>query len=263
MRLLSRYRFALLCAATLAVSAVPADAALMTSSIEPSGSWIRADQPDNGIAIQGGDDGPGIGSDIFFLGSVNGTDNFRALMSLDLSSLPTGAQITDVSFTILTQRDILSDVSANNFDATMILQLLDVTPDYTGTAPTWNNYTDALAWTTPGGDFAPSILAQSDQDINLTTVAVNDVFTFSSTASLVSAAQAAFDANESFDVILRAPDLENVSGRSLARFNGPGRGSSGSPPIFAITYTVIPEPASVSTFAVLLFGGLLARRRTV
>lgn len=246
-------------ALAISPSATVCEASLVTS-IEPTGSWIRQDNPNDSPGIQPGDDGV-EGSDIFFLGSVNGTANFRSIMSLDLSSLPAGSQISAISLTMVAQKDGNSDLSANNFDVPLTLQRLTVTPEYSGTVPTWNNYTDSQTWTTPGGDFSAPVLASSDQDMNLNTVETGDIFTFSSTNELVAAAQDAFDADETLDLMLRAPGLEDVSGRTLARFNGPGKGSNAGPPIFTVTYAAIPEPTMAPLFASVIATSWLVRAR--
>ncbi|MEM6459626.1 MAG: PEP-CTERM sorting domain-containing protein [Planctomycetota bacterium] len=224
----------------------PASPVSFTTGVTPgsTGNWIREDSTGSDTS----------GSTILFVGGLgNGSGSpsaTRALLSYDLSTLPDFAEVTAVSLVLTVEANDASSVS--NPGETMSLQELTTTPT---TSSNWATSDGSTAWTTPGGDFLPTVLSTSNAG-NPDTAATGDQFTFGSTSDFIDAVQSAVDGDGVLDLIVTAPGLEGDATRGLFRFNN-GFASASNP---TLTVTFIPEPASALLIGL---GGvlILARQR--
>ena len=196
--------------------------------------------------------------DFIFAGNNGGNSPRRSLIEFDLSAIPTGATITNVTFTAF---------MSQGTPANLNVSLHRVTADWgesTSDAPggegggtaavagdaTWtDNFFGSSNWTNNGGDFVASASA---------TTVVGDVGSYSwSSAGLVSDVEDWLDGtNANFGWIL----IGDESGATTAkRFNS--RTNSTSPLSLTVEFTSVPEPASGLLLATFMFGYGATRRK--
>ena len=195
--------------------------------------------------------------DFFHVGNNGGNAPRRGLIRFDLSSIPTGATITNVTLSAFVSQGNMTDVD---------ISLHRLTADWgesTSDAPggegggtaaaigdaTWNeNFFGTSNWANAGGDFAATASAS-------TIVGANGSY-FWSADGLVNDVQSWLDGGTgNFGWILIG---DETAASTSKRFNS--RSNSGNNPFLTVEFSTIPEPSS----AVLLSGGvaaLLIRRR--
>ncbi|MEM6314786.1 MAG: DNRLRE domain-containing protein [Planctomycetota bacterium] len=235
--------------ATLGLFPALAPAAMLdfTTGVTPgsTGNWIREDNTGSNTS----------GSTILFVGGLgNGSGSpsaTRSLLSFDLSTVPDLAVINSASLVLTIEANDASSVSSPG--ETLSLQELTVTPTVSSN---WATSDGSTAWTTPGGDFLPTVLSTSNAG-NPDTTSEGDLFTFASTIDFTAAVQGAVDGDDVLDLIVSAPGLEDDATRGLFRFNNGF--TSASNPTLSLDFTVIPEPASALMVGV--GGALLLTRR--
>jgi hypothetical protein len=215
--------------------------------------------------------GPGI-----FAGT-NGTNSpRRGLISFDLSSIPAGAIITDVQFTLtLGQVAGSGGAGSGGNPVDRLISMFRLTTNWgegttgsTATAiggtgqgfaanvgdATWNAAAyQQTNWTTPGGDY----ISTASASLAMQGTTVGTAYTWLSTAALVADVQGWLDdpsTNFGWELI----NADETGTQSFYSFytsewsDRPG-GSAAQEPQLQITYT-IPEP---STYALLAVSGLV------
>lgn len=188
-------------------------------------------------------------SQILFAGdTTTANDYLRSAVAFDLNNPALiGATITSATLT-LTVRG--SDTSSEN--ATITLNLHELTSSFTNDGVTWSSRNGTDNWTTGGGDFGAALASATG---NPRTATSGSTVNFSS-AGLASAAQ---DAIGGTFYLLAKSAVENNTARNLFQFASSRNVINSSPgPVLTIEY--IPEPSSA------LLGGiglvaLLRRRR--
>lgn len=197
----------------------------------------------------------GMGS-AFFAGKTQQGQIRRGLMAFDLSALPAGAVVTDVSLTL----HVSASAPGSGTDAFGLHRVLAdwgegtsvSEPGGTGVASTTGDATwihrfyNTQMWATPGGDFAPA--ASGTQDVGI------PGFYAWSSAGLAADVQAWLaDPTANFGWILVGGEGANGTAR---RFDSLQAQDPSARPMLTITY--IPAPGAAGLAAV---GGLMAARR--
>jgi hypothetical protein len=241
-----RFRSAMV--ATAALASVGAQAAIVD---------ILASK-DNSIYSESGSlsnaTGPGI-----IVGRTATGNLRRGLIAFDIASVvPVGATINSVSLKLyMSQTNIaLSNVSVHRLLQDWGQGTSFSSPGGAGAAatpgdPTWvNNFYNTSTWTTAGGTFAAVASATSSGP--------ELAFTTWSSASLAADVQSMLNTpGQNFGWILVGDEAVNGS---AIRYGSKENTDPAKRPILSVTYTPVPEPA---TMAVLAFGalGLLRRRQ--
>jgi hypothetical protein len=234
-------RFAPLAVAAI-VTLIPTLTLAATLSLTPS--------KDNTLyqPLAGEENSNGAGETLY-TGSSNHTPiTHRALLAFDLaSSLPAGSTITSATLTIT-----VGDAPRNSPQQTLQLQRLTADwgegtsntgdPGGQGVPATPNDATwdfrffPATPWSTPGGDFSPT-LSSSALAHGLGT------YTFPSTPQLVADLQSFLDSPSSnFGWTLRADESTPGSSLGIESRENPDPSLR---PTLSITYTPLPEPATL------------------
>jgi hypothetical protein len=200
-----------------------------------------------------------LGGTVNLLGgtTMNGANN-RPLLRFDLSSLPAGATITDVTLT-------LTDLSGGTFPASTF-ELHRVLVDWgegdktgnqgqpasTGEA-TWNSRLHNIAdWAAPGGAAGTDYAAAISGATLISPALGTNVYTFTSTASMVADAQLWFDtpgANFGWLLISDGEGTAQTSRRFASSEDTLGRA-----PVLLVEFAAVPEPGTLA----LLSGAALA-----
>jgi hypothetical protein len=169
----------------------------------------------------------------------------RALLLFDIAgNIPAGSIINSVSLTLN-----VTAVPSGGLNSTFDLNRLLASwgegngSDHGGSPAgagqvTWNNRfgTSGSPWSTSGGDFSSTTSASRS-------IAGLGSYTFASTAGLVADVQAWLTSPASdFGWVLRSES--EVTGTTIRRFGS--RNSGASAPTLTISYTSIPEPATIS-----------------
>ncbi len=193
-------------------------------------------------------------SELLFAGDTTSTTNglMRSVLAFDLSNpVLTGATINSATLTFTVRN------TDNGENATMTLNLHELTSSFTNGGATWTSRDGTNDWTTPGGDFNASVLASFTG--NPTTVSPGDEVDFSG-SGLTTAVEDSIGGTLN---LLMKSATENHTTQNLFRFAST-RNTLGNPdypgPVLTIDYTPIPEPSAA------LLGGLgllalLHRRR--
>lgn len=191
-------------------------------------------------ASQGNQSGNGS----MLIGQTTTTDDFlRSVMSFDLSDpLLAGATINSVTLTFtVSQTDASSSAGAVDLD------LHELTQGFDESTVTWT-----VPWTTPGGDFSPSVLASLSADP--TTVSNNDELSFTSVALTNNIAS---NVGDSVDLISKLAVEDDVA-RKIFFFYRTG---SSRRPTLTVDYTTVPEPSAYAMMAGVVVLGVVACRR--
>ena len=178
----------------------------------------------------------------------------RGVLGFDLSAIPSGQAITSVSLTLVVDS---GDNSSNlaSLGPIDLHEIAGLGDDFIETEVNWFNRRAAAPWTTPGGDFNPTVLASvAAFDPTL----AGAVKTWGTSAAFVAAAQAALDAAVPLQLLLRSPSTEAglTTGEVFARFHSDDSASLALRPFLAIDFepaAQVPEP---STLVLLALGGL-------
>jgi hypothetical protein len=207
-----------------------------------------------------------LGGTVNLLGgtTMNGARN-RPLLRFDLSSIPAGATITNVTLT-------LTDLSGGTFPASNF-QLHRLLVDWgegtktgnqgqsaeTGEA-TWNSrFHNTTAWSAPGGgagtDYATAVSGATLVSPALGT----NVYQFQSTAALVADAQMWLNtpaANFGWILISDGEGAAQTSRRFASSEN-----TAGLAPVLCVEFTAVPEPGKTALLIVSALGIVLHRAR--
>lgn len=193
-----------------------------------------------------------------FVGQLSATNAMHALFAFDLSSVPVDATINSVSF-VLRQ----SSEDGSSAVATISLSLHQLTQAFVENQASWTNRVTGTAWTTPGGTYDSTVLSTASVRTRPSQAPVLTLpveHTWASSASFVSAVQAAADSSNSIGFLLKDA-VESNAARELLKFSS----KEGTlAPQLVIDYTVaaIPEPSSAAALAGLaVLGGVISRRR--
>lgn len=227
--------FALAC--FCAASGSQAAVITFQQGVSPTGSyagndatWARSDQP---TVNQNGSGNLLAGN------SASGAD-FHSFISFDLSAIPAGSTINSVSLTLAQFADAGSGATPVQLD------LLQLTRVFVETQVTWNIYSTGNNWTTPGGDFNPTILSSITASAQPTASRV-----FGSSGSFVSVVQSAVNAPQPLELMLKLNDESGLT-RNLFFFGNDEQATSTNRPLLTIDYTAVPEPSA----CLLALGGL-------
>jgi hypothetical protein len=251
---MNAFRYALL---TFALLATPSFATASTANLTPSKDTSIFD----GTAFTNNSAG---GQTKIYVGS-NGMSPFparRDLLEFDLTSIPAGSVITDVSLTLT--------LDSSGSTVPRLISIYRTNTEWGegsvssgggngGTAgagdATWNSSQNPTAWGTPGGDHDPTASAS----FTVAGEAPGTTFTLlaSSNPTLLSDVQSWFGdatSNHGWELINSA---EGAS-QSVKSFSSK-EAAAGIRPLLSITYT--PEPAALGMVIMALLLGLLHRRR--
>lgn len=216
------------------------------------------------------------GGPAIFAGTNGNNSPRRALLSFDLTSIPSDAIITDVQLTLT-----LALVSGGS-PGSATISLYDLnrawgegTAGSTATAvggtgngfaagtgdATWNAAAfSSTAWTTAGGDHATT----ASSTLLLTGTTVGTAYTWTSTAQMVADVQgwvAAPSANFGWQLInANEATANSVYAFYSSEWHTFSGGLASQEPVLQVTYSV-PEPGPAVLLGFALGGGLLTRRR--
>jgi hypothetical protein len=221
--------------------------------------------------------GPGL-----FAGTNVMTSPRRALISFDLSNIPSNAIITGVQLT-LTVGQIAGSGGGGGSTSTRTIGLFEITSSWgegtnqsgstsiggTGQGAaanagdvTWSErFHGTTNWSTAGGDFVSTASAS----LALVNAAVGSSFTWGSTAQLVADVQGWLNnpsTNNGWELINADETNATTFDAFYSREATSAGATSGQLPSLQVTYTV-PEPASASLVAFAALGLFSARRRRV
>lgn len=196
------------------------------------------------------------GAGEFVYAGASGAGPRRALLAFDIAAaVPAGATIDSVSLTLhLSRFSLFSDGN----DITLHRVLADWgegtsdagDPGGFGATPTpgdatWDHrFYDDVFWTTPGGDFDPTVSGNTFVDVVL------GHYTWSSTPQMVADVQNWLDnPSSSFGWLLMG---DEGTPNSAKRFDSRENIVPAYRPQLVIEYTPIPEPAGLTVLALLL-----------
>lgn len=197
--------------------------------------------------------------DAMFVGRTRQGNVRRALVSFDVSSIPAGSVITDVSLQLWMAQTTSGPVDVSAFRLTSDWGEGPSVGDGVGGGMgsdaqtgdvTWlHTFFNTGLWATPGGDFAGAASATAEVD--------QAAYCIWSGAGMVADVQAWVDGTAgNFGWILIGN--ETTSG-SAKRFGSSESFDSGAWPKLVVEYTPVPGPAGAGVFGVA--GMVLARRR--
>jgi hypothetical protein len=183
-------------------------------------------------------------------GTVPGPTAFRSLEAFPLTGIPAGSTINSVTLTLTIRGNPVSNVLNNTYT----YNLHELVGSATEAGATWNNRdtTGPVAWTTPGGDYFPTVL--SSFDANPSVQVAGNTFVFSSSAAFVAAAQAALDGSGTLYMLAIAPVSEVASGETRINFASDDFATVAFRPLLTVDYTPIPEPSAILLFGVGIVG---------
>jgi hypothetical protein len=185
----------------------------------------------------------------------------RALMLFDIfDNLPAGATINSASLTLS-----VVGVPSGGFNSTFDLNRILASwgegngSDHGGSPAgpnqaTWNNRlgTSGSPWTTPGGDFSPTVSASR-------AITSFGSYTFGSTANLIADVQSWLTTpGSNFGWLLRSESEARAT--SIRRFGS--RDDAVNSPSLVISYTVVPEPGVCALAGLCVTAWTLRSRRT-
>lgn len=194
-------------------------------------------------------------------GGTAGNANRRAVVAFDISMIPAGAIVdsVEVSFTTGTRVNAANDFSLYKLTQDWGEGTSDAGGQEGGGAPstpgdaTWiHSSFDSTFWSASGGDFAGSPSATTTFGGNTDTTEV-----FGSTPDLVSDVQDWLDNGGNYGWVLIGNE---VSSNTAYQFHS-RTSSLGAGPVLEVTYTVIPEPATVGLLALALASSTALGRR--
>jgi hypothetical protein len=238
-------------AAALACLASTAPAAVITfqtGTLPASGytggnsTYIRSDQATSNFG----------GQTSFIAGNVVSGADLHGLISFDLSLIPAGSTINSVSLTLFRNQDATSQ------SVSVQLDLLALTQPFTETGATWNTYNGTNAWTTPGGDYNPTVLSS----FSANPASASSFQTFATSASFVTASQAAVNGSQPLYLIVKLDDETGLN-RHIFNFSSDDNASLGQRPSLTIDYTPVPEASTALLALIGAFGlGMRGRSRS-
>ena len=189
------------------------------------------------------------GRDLVLVGKSATSGNFfRSVLSFPLTGIPANATLTGVSLDLWTHPTQVGTGSV----AALELRELAATPVEgsgnsstdaavgAGTGATWLNRTATTAWTSPGGDFGPTVLS-TVAGFNTTTLGVQK--TFPSTAAFLAAAQAALAAGQPLNLMLLSPLTESGPSAAFTRLASDDHPTVAQRPRLTLVWSVNPAPA--------------------
>jgi len=204
-----------------------------------------------------------FGSTTLVAGTNANYNPARALFSFDLSSIPAGATITQVSVGITETQHPDPDQHGGPVDSNFDLYPLlvpwgqgsgagkDGAPAEAGDA-TWNSNQLGLAsWSTPGGQAG---VDYASNPVTTTFVSGLGFYVWGSTEDFVAAAQGWLDDPSTNFGLIMVSETEYTpgTGRRFGSIDSPG--GSVAPPVLTVDYIVAPEPGT----GLLLLIGILA-----
>ena len=198
--------------------------------------------------------------DQFLVGRVN-NQPLRALFSFDLPQLDPTSVIQSASLDLWT----ISTAGVGTVGAVQ-LRSLNATPvegtgdgisatNGAGTGATWLSRTGSVAWTSPGGDFGATVLssvAGYDATVPLAQK------TFVSSASFVSAAQAAVNAGTPLNFLALSPTTEAGSSNSYSRLCSDDVSTEAQRPRLTLTFVGNFAPSLSATIPPVVTRGVPA-----
>lgn len=209
-----------------------------------------------------------FGSDTTVLVGVKpgtGGGLLRTVMSWDISAIPSNATITNATMTLYENSS--NDTTSGSTNVTLELRKLSTA--FTESSVTWQS-----PWTTAGGDFdaSPAGLLGS---VNLNPNEDPTTFVYGSAANsaafsgsaLTAATQSALSSGTLSVILKAASATETGATREIFFFtsddstNGIPNTSDSARPFLSITYTAVPEPASVALMGFAGLFPLLGRRQ--
>jgi lysophospholipase L1-like esterase len=177
-----------------------------------------------------------------------GSNNFRTILSFNVSTIPTASIITGVSLDVWT--DPTSTTAAPGTIGTLELHSLNATPvegtgdgltagSGAGTGVTWlsrtGGTTGANLWSPAGGDFAAGVLSSVP---GFLTSSPNVKKTFVSTADWVANVQTAVNNGTPINLILTSPTTEAGITNNYTRLVSDDGASIAQRPKLSITYAI-------------------------
>lgn len=193
-------------------------------------------------------------SAILFAGDVNDNPSDNELMRTTVAFDLSAPELVGATINTATLSFFIREADGTSENATVTLNLHELTASFTNDGVTWTSRDGTNNWTTPGGDFG-GILASASG--NPTTVSNNDNLDFAG-AGLTSAVQGAIGGDLN---LLVKSSTEDIVARNLLRFAS-SRNTAGAAtgPVLTLDYTPVPEP-SAALLGGLGFMFLLRRRR--
>lgn len=200
------------------------------------------------------------GADTLVGAQPGGVGNIRTVLGFDLSAIPAGSQITAVSLLMT-----VNNTGSGSPAGLGTIEVHEVVPNNTAVnnmvenQVSWAAWQTGSNWTTPGGDFGPTLTSGSVVDTGtIGTFTNGEQASFASTAAFVTAAQNALNAGLPLELILLSPTAEAAAGSNFARFGSDGATTAGNRPLLSIEY--VPEPGA-SALLLVAAGAFLRRRR--
>ena len=172
---------------------------------------------------------------------------FRSVLSFGLTGIPANATLTGISLDLWTHPSQAGTSSV----AALELRELAATPVEgsgdsgsdsavgAGTGATWLNRTATTAWTSPGGDFGPTVLS-TVPGFNTTTLGVQK--SFPSSAAFLAAAQAALTAGQPLNLMLLSPLTESAATAAFTRIASDDHPTLTQRPRLTLTWSTNPAP---------------------
>lgn len=223
----------------LATSFALADTITFQQGVSPTASYagtqdavIRPDSPDTNNSA---------GNNT--VGRTTGTTVLRDTISFDLSSIPSGATINSISFSL-----VVDATDSGSTSTTVTLELRQLTQSFIENQVTWNSRSTGNPWSTPGGSLGASQLSA----LSLNPLTASGTQTFASSAAFVSAAQSAYNNSTPLYFALKLDSAgESLSTREIFQFRSKEFATASSRPLLSVDYTVsaVPEPSSYALAA--------------
>ena len=179
-------------------------------------------------------------------------DSYRIYLGYDLTGIPAGSVITDVTLALT-----LKDRGSEHSD-TINLHRVTAAGPIAESGLNWNRYDSTNNWAVAGGDYDPMVLASTVA----TTGPVGTVHTWGSTPALVAAAQDALDVDGGrLEMILISAQEDAVTAvRYHGYYSDNDNTNLSFRPLLTVTYA-IPEPGGIAAAAGIV-GALMARGRS-
>jgi beta-glucanase (GH16 family)/regulation of enolase protein 1 (concanavalin A-like superfamily) len=177
-----------------------------------------------------------------------GSNFFRSAFSFPLTGVPSNATLTGITLDLWTHDSqagtgSVSTLELRQFSATPVEGSGNSSTDAAngaGTGATWINRTQTTAWTTPGGDFNPTVLA-SAPGFNATTLGVQKTFPFST--AFLAAAQNAATSGSPLNLMLLSPSTESGATANYTRLVSDDHATTALRPRLTLTWSINPAPA--------------------
>ncbi len=192
-------------------------------------------------------------------GSANsGSPRIRSLLGFDMSTIADDPVFNRVELD-LTVSQLDTSGSVLNGSTWELYGITEDTLDglfFTENQVTWNDRANGLAWSTAGGDIAPTLLASLTLDWE---PAAGDVLTLVGTGAMASAVRDAIEDDQTLYFILMQGDEGSNSARRFLFVHSESTGTVGQAPTLRLTQ--VPEPSALFLLAVLVVWGTATRRR--